>query len=118
LFVPPELQHYIDTGAVVKDDGVLRLSDPVDITFNLSNKNHDLDEFLRQGDLPERSLNQQSVADWQGRIDAWELNGRDKGPSQDNYRAEQIQLRADALNAVLAWPTAASERGSCASPPE
>ena len=56
-------------------------------------------EFLRQGDLQERSLNQQTTKDWQYRIDKHAANARDAGPSQRNHRAEQIQLRADALRA-------------------
>lgn len=39
--VPPQLQHYIDNGVVINDDGVLRLRDSVDVTFTLKNPNHD-----------------------------------------------------------------------------
>jgi hypothetical protein len=97
--VPPELQHYIDTGVIINDDGVLRLSQPVELTFTTKNQNIDPAEFLRQGDLQERSLNQQTVEDWQKRINDYAANGRDSGPSQGNYRAQQVQLRADALEA-------------------
>jgi hypothetical protein len=93
------LQPYIDSGAIINDDGVLRLSQPVEVTFSTKNPNIDPAEFHRQGDLQERSLNQQSVGDWQDRINKFAANGRDAGPSQDNYRAQQIQLRADALQA-------------------
>ena len=95
--VPPKLQPYIDSGAIINDNGVLRLSEPVEVTFTLKNPNHDLAELLRQGDLLERSLNQQSVGDWQERINSYDLNGRVEGPAQTSYRAGQIQLQADAL---------------------
>jgi hypothetical protein len=97
--IPPKLQPYIDNGVVINDDGVLRLRDSVDVTFTLNHPNHDAAEFFRQGDLQERSLNQQSIGDWEERINNYDANGRDTGPSQGDYRAQQIQLRADALEA-------------------
>ena len=97
--VPPRLQPFIDTGVIINDDGVLRLSQPVEVTFSTKNPNIDPAEFLRQGDLQERSLNQQSVAGWQENMDHFDLYKRVDGPVPTNYRVEQIQLRADALEA-------------------
>ncbi len=103
--VPEQLQPYIDQGIIVNDNGVLRLADDVELVFDRTNPNHDWDEFVRQAQLQERSLNQQSVGSWDAnrseftRVDpaTGQQVGRRDAAEQSAYRAEQVQLYADGL---------------------
>ncbi|GIG21628.1 hypothetical protein Cch01nite_23520 [Cellulomonas chitinilytica] len=92
--IPEPLRRYVDNGTLINDDGVLRLSDPVEITFKRRDLNHDLVEFERQLDLQERALNQMAVGGWAERFDNFL-----RLDNQDVYRAQQIDLLADRLQA-------------------
>ena len=95
--IPEQLQPYVDQGLVVVDDGVLRLADDVELTFNRKNPNHDWDEFVRQVDLQGHSLGQQSVESWQANRSEFMSSGRREGTAQEAYRDQQVQLYADGL---------------------
>lgn len=95
--VPEALRPFVDNGTLTVDHGVLRLSDEVQVDFTRRNPNHDLTEFQRQGEMQMQSLKQQTVADWDARLDNFEQNGRSEAAAQKAYREQQIQLRADAI---------------------
>ncbi|MBB2924720.1 polymorphic toxin type 15 domain-containing protein [Cellulomonas cellasea] len=93
--VPDQLQPFVDRGVVVIDNGVLRMAEPVEITFTRSNPNHDAAEFARQGQLQQQSVNQQSVADWNKRMSDYDTHGRTDEKFQGKYRRAQIRLMAE-----------------------
>ncbi|MGW6130193.1 polymorphic toxin type 15 domain-containing protein [Cellulomonas sp. NPDC055163] len=93
--VPDQLQPFVDRGVVVIDDGVLRMAEPIEVTFTRTNPNHDAAEFARQGRLQQQSVNQQSVADWNQRMSNYDTHGRTDEKFQGQYRRAQIRLMAE-----------------------
>ncbi|MGY4645323.1 polymorphic toxin type 15 domain-containing protein [Cellulomonas sp. URHB0016] len=93
--IPEELRPYVDNGTVINDNGVLRLADDVQLTFERKKAWHDPAEFLRQLDLQERAINQMSLGNWTERFDAFVERLNNQGP----YRAQQITLLADRIMA-------------------
>jgi len=103
--IPEPLQPYVDQGLIVVDNGVLRVADDVELVFNRKNPNHNWDEFVRQVDLQEHTLGQQSLESWNAnRSEFTSIDpqtgkpvGRREGPAQQDYRDQQVQLYADGL---------------------
>ncbi|MGC5628020.1 polymorphic toxin type 15 domain-containing protein [Georgenia sp. Z1344] len=95
--VPPELQPFIDDGSIINDNGVLRFNEQVDIEFTHSNTDHSGAEFDRQAELQQQSLAQQSANDWEEHTAGYSERGRTGEADQAQYRDQQIQQRADAL---------------------
>jgi len=95
--IPEQLRPYVDNGTVINDNGVLRLADDVDITFNRSQAKHDLVEFTRQIDLQERAIRQMPVGEWIERVDDF----TQRVNNQEAYRAVRERLLADRFQQEL-----------------
>ena len=80
----PEVRQQLDALAaepdspiVRNDDGSFRLEDPIEVDpFEMSNTNHDWDEFTRQVGLQQQGLNDLSVAEWRHNTDFYDAHNR------------------------------------------
>ncbi|MEV1131385.1 polymorphic toxin type 15 domain-containing protein [Agromyces sp. NPDC049794] len=72
-----ELAARPDSPIVRNEDGSYSLKDPIEVdAFDMSNPEHDWDEFQRQVGLQQQGLNQLTIAEWRHNVDFYEQQNR------------------------------------------